>query len=281
MLTSLIRSLTKGGLEFLAAATTLSSPFYDIDCSPLPSVRMMAVDILPASMPLDASNHFSSALEPYLVELIHELRTGEPGSRSAAVKRATIVDNGELTEDHRWLHSLAAPHVENISKEEPIARGPRNNLQKAFADVPSQDLIKETAKKSNPKQILLLGSGMVAQPAVDYLVCKYGAKLMIGMVVLPFSARCSNLAHDVVFPASNSLDELDKLAKPYSDRVETMQVDFSSPGNYEPLIRQADVVIRFVIPAFLGNSQCRLNRLVLLVCYRQICTMKLRRSASS
>jgi alpha-aminoadipic semialdehyde synthase len=200
LLTCLIPSLTKGGLEFLAAATTLSSPFYDIDCSPLPSVRMMAVDILPASMPLDASNHFSSALEPYLVELIHELRTGEPGSRSAAIKRATIVDNGELTEDHKWLHSLAAPHVKNISEEEPIARGLRNYLQRAFADVPSQaaaDLIQETAKKSkksDQKQVLLLGSGMVAQPAVDYLVCKYGAKLMIGWLSCLFCS-CSDLAH--------------------------------------------------------------------------------------
>jgi len=162
---------------------------------------MMAVDILPASMPLDASNHFSSALEPYLVDLIHGLRTGEPGSRSAAIKRATIVENGELTEDHRWLHPLAAPHVKNVSKEEPIARGLRNNLQKASADVPSQDLIKETSKKSkksDPKQVLLLGSGMVAQPAVDYLVCKYGAKLMIGWLSC-LSARCSNLAHDCRF----------------------------------------------------------------------------------
>ncbi len=50
------------------------------------------------------------------------------------------------------------------------------------------------------------------------------------------------------FLASNNSDELDKLAKPYSDRVETMQVDFSNPGNYESLIRQADVVIRFVTP---------------------------------
>ncbi len=192
MTTSLIRSLTKGGLEFLAAATTLSSPFYDIDCSPLPPVRMMAVDILPASMPLDASNHFSSVLEPYLVDLIHELRTGEPGRRSAAVKRATIVENGELTEDHRWLHPLAAPHIKNISREESIAGVLGDYLQKAPTDVPSHaaaDLIQETAKKFkkiDQKQVLLLGSGMVAQPAVDYLVCKYGAKLMIGWCLASF-----------------------------------------------------------------------------------------------
>lgn len=213
------------------------------------------MDILPASMPLDASKHFSSALEPYLMELIHEFRTGEPGRHSAAIKQATIVDNGKLTKDHRWLQQLAAPYLKNTSKGDSIAGVLGDYSQQTPTDVPSHvavDNTQESAKKFkkiNQKNILLLGSGMVAQPAVDFLVCKYGAKLMIGWCYYVFVTIFFIRYH---FSASNNSDELDKLAKPYSDGVETMNVDFSKPENYEALIRLADVVIRFVILKFCG-----------------------------
>jgi alpha-aminoadipic semialdehyde synthase len=57
----------EGGLEFLERSSTLSDPFYKVKVQEgLPEVQMMAVDILPASIPLDASVHFSDGVMRYL-----------------------------------------------------------------------------------------------------------------------------------------------------------------------------------------------------------------------
>jgi alpha-aminoadipic semialdehyde synthase len=61
----------------------------------------MAVDILPSSLPFDASGHFSSVLVPYLRTLLAEYR-GQPPKDEAeeglrkALRGATVVDQGHL-----------------------------------------------------------------------------------------------------------------------------------------------------------------------------------------
>jgi alpha-aminoadipic semialdehyde synthase len=62
---------------------------------------MMAVDILPTSLPLDASTHFSSVLQPYLSALVREYKGMEPRDDDearlrAALARATIAQGGKL-----------------------------------------------------------------------------------------------------------------------------------------------------------------------------------------
>jgi len=132
----------------------------------------MSVDILPASMPMDASKHFSSVLGPYLVGLIEQGLTGQVGDYSSALESATIAKMGHLTKKHEWLRPLVEPYIQEPNKErkkikedggEPVATG-------------------RESRGYGRKRILLLGSGMVAQPVVDYLVCKQGVELMIGML---------------------------------------------------------------------------------------------------
>lgn len=141
-----------GGLEFMTHATTLSSPSFVLQPSPeLPPVRIMSVDILPTAVPSDASEVFSNALMPYLQSIIASY-AGEPaGEFEEAIERATIAKDGHLTEKHAWLGELAAPH--------------------------------------NEKHVLILGSGMVAGPAVDKIARRGDVKVTVGTCLRSMSVR--------------------------------------------------------------------------------------------
>lgn len=138
---------------------------------------MMAVDILPSSLPLDASRHFSQALFPYLMSLIREYQ----GERSTdahreALNKATVTDAGVLVGKHAWL-------------EEPLetwrtGRGATDGM----TEIPSATALNSALKVDRalkdigalPDKVLMLGSGMVAGPAVDE-ICKRGnLELIVG-----------------------------------------------------------------------------------------------------
>ncbi|KAF9530085.1 Saccharopine dehydrogenase-domain-containing protein [Crepidotus variabilis] len=278
----------EGGLEYLSRATTLSAPFYDIDVNSLitssnlpisantssrdfPSVRMMSVDILPASMPLDASKHFSKALRPYLRDLVGEYTfrgsltrkrgygdvdldlAGYEGRYTEALRKATIAQGGMLRGEWKGLlwegvrEFAGAPFggaIESARKAEMKALEDKDKDKVAAKEEEDHPHVKTSVKAGGAtsggggrggvgekKRVLLLGSGMVAQPAVDYLVAKLGVKLVI---------------------ASNSPYELDNLSRPYKTLgdVETVQMEFDDPRKYEHLVRDADVVVS-LLPAFM------------------------------
>ena len=231
---------------------------------------MMAVDILPTAIPIDASKHFSDALFPYLTTLIEEFSLGKNNARSSslsasaekgssivngtegegepssslwghtsALNKATVARGGELMKDHEWLRELVEPHVRlklefeaegmgvgNMVRREASTSLPTGSTTTLQSPLPSssssphlatQEInpgpVKATqsqsaAEASNSaaytlyvsrmaskvaeevnrrsgqslikKRVLLLGSGMVAQPVVDYLVCKAGMEVTIG-----------------------------------------------------------------------------------------------------
>ncbi len=145
-----------GGLEFMNKATTLSSPFFKVQPSDpsLPGVQIMSVDILPTSIPLDASRHFSNALMPYLESAMDWYST-EASSRPGlgkALERATVA------EKHRWLQQgVDKWRAEKAQGVQPAAS---TSLKK--------------------KRVLLLGSGMVAGPAVDHIAQRKDVELVVG-----------------------------------------------------------------------------------------------------
>jgi len=122
----------------------------------------MSVDILPSSLPLDASQHFSGVLMPYLHALIHEYR-GQPGSREhlEALNFATVARNGELQGKHRWL-------------EAPVDKWKATR----HAEVASKTGVAETALRK--KRVLMLGSGMVAGPAVKEICKRSDVEIIVG-----------------------------------------------------------------------------------------------------
>lgn len=156
-----------GGLEFLTRPSTLSDPHYSSRPSSipqhLPGVQMMAVDILPSSLPLDASQHFSDALLPYLQSLINEYK-GKEAVHTKALDAATVARNGVLVGKHAWL-------------EEPLGvwrAGVSATKDAAF------EAEREKELRMRPKKVLMLGSGMVAGPAVDEICRRGDVELVVG-----------------------------------------------------------------------------------------------------
>ncbi|KAJ7459741.1 Saccharopine dehydrogenase-domain-containing protein [Mycena latifolia] len=214
-----------GGLEFMPRSSTLSSPFYKTRPSALPdylpSIQMMAVDILPASIPLDASEHFSTALLPYLKTLIEYYRTGKWDALGPALDQATIAANGKLAEKHYWLQDS----VNKFRIEGPatVTVPPPTNVE-----ITSDDGVVIGSMGMRKKKVLLLGSGMVAGPAVDEIARREDVELLI---------------------ASNSYLEAQRLAKHYTN-VQYRVIDMKEEDSYSTLISEADLVISLLPVGF-------------------------------
>lgn len=177
--------MLQGGLEFLSHPSTLSEPFYSIRQSTipdsLPTIQMMAVDILPSSLPLDASNHFSKALFPYLMSLIREYQ-GEQDKPAyhEALEKATVANGGKLVEKHAWLGEPLAAWKAGVGATDGMTEtSSATTLDSAIlADKASKDI------GALPDKVLMLGSGMVAGPAVDELCKRSNLELIVGQSFL-------------------------------------------------------------------------------------------------
>ncbi len=71
-------------------------------------ILTMAVDILPSELPKEASEGFSTALKPYIPNLVDtDFNVNfEDLKLSAPLKRALILQNGELTPDYKYLEEF-------------------------------------------------------------------------------------------------------------------------------------------------------------------------------
>jgi len=156
-----------GGLEFVSRATTLDSPSYDVN-----GVTVVAVDILPASLPRDASIHFSEKLLRYVRSAVNAYKgiKGEDVEASDALKRATIGSEGRLQPGHEWLaekvEAWRAAQAERTESKRPASA--------------NDDRMRLERVGERKKRVLVLGSGMVAGPAVDELASRSDVKLIVG-----------------------------------------------------------------------------------------------------
>lgn len=201
----------------------------------------MSVDILPASLPLAASNHFSSALLPYLESLIEGYAITTPDTSAPApvrvggdeytraLDRATIAENGKLVGKYRWLQ-------EAVDKFHAVNSGILPNSKKARK---VEQLVGHTGILRK-KRLLMLGSGMVAGPAVDVIAKRGDVQLMIGKYAF-LGCRCAyEFLHGL---AGNSLREVEKLAEEHLN-VRYRVVDVDDHDVVSGLIEESDVVIR-------------------------------------
>lgn len=99
-----------GSVPINIGASSIERPVYGIDrkilqkTTPYQNTRatidVMAVDNLPNELPRDASQHFGVHLEKYV---IHELLNPD----SDIIRRATVCNNGKLTDDYAYLADYA------------------------------------------------------------------------------------------------------------------------------------------------------------------------------
>ncbi|KAI9164371.1 hypothetical protein H9P43_008210 [Blastocladiella emersonii ATCC 22665] len=135
-----------GALEFMSHAAKIDDPWFmynpatgkehkDIGGE---GIQIMSVDILPAELPLESSQYFGDKLLPYLKDLAK-------GKFDAPVlARATIAADGKLLPRHAWLNEKLPKSTSVKSAGAPAAAG--------------------------RQRVVVLGSGFVAGPLVDYLL---------------------------------------------------------------------------------------------------------------
>jgi alpha-aminoadipic semialdehyde synthase len=196
--------------------TTICAPIYQHPLGP----HLMTVEILPAELPRDASKHFSKALGPYLKGLVkaHEMGgslafnagvyEGKKGEEARKIletlDRATIAENGVLRPQHSWLmprveaywtqKGKSRAQLEAVSSGRHVSTSSGDvSVSSADSGLPNTSSTEGSATKPIPsssspskKRILLLGSGMVAKPAVDVFLGREDVRLVVGK----YSAGC-------------------------------------------------------------------------------------------
>ncbi|KAJ3913028.1 Saccharopine dehydrogenase-domain-containing protein [Lentinula edodes] len=288
-----------GGLEFVTHATTLSKPFYKMEhissssngSSPASTsqnppknpVYVQSVDILPASLPVDASKHFSNGLKKYLWGVVRQYASGlevknvafqetrEAETRDeikeveAALKRATIACGGRLAgrfAEEGFLGAKVGAYrakrdataVDNLTG--PFYGGSKRSLSSlssssssSFTTSPASSMLSPpssplpplpTSPKhpKHPKRILLLGSGMVAGPAIRWIMQRIMKEKDVVLVVAG--------------KERGELERLKGLARSIPDNVREMvtfrQVDIAEEDEVRKMVSDVDVVIS-LLPA--------------------------------
>ncbi|KAF8674597.1 Saccharopine dehydrogenase C-terminal domain [Rhizoctonia solani] len=229
----------EGGLEFVTHPTTICAPIYQHPLGP----HLMTVEILPAELPRDASKHFSKALKPYLKGLVRAHERGgalvsDAGNAKdevlATLDRATIAENGTLRPQHSWLMDRVNAHWTqgSISGSASTSAGvalPSRDMETSSVVSSPEAKFSESIKPK--KRVLLLGSGMVAKPAVDVFLGREDIRLVV---------------------ASNNLPEAKALIQSH-DRAEAVKLDVSDQERMVELINGADVIVS-LLPAALHTQ---------------------------
>ncbi|KAG5458902.1 MAG: Saccharopine dehydrogenase-domain-containing protein, partial [Olpidium bornovanus] len=175
-----------------------------------PGLQVLSVDNLPTEFPLEASNHFSECLLPFVKEMVRRQFADCPWFGTTAkenwdhpvLKRAIIAEGGNLAQSYTHL---------------------KRAIEKSVGSSPVE-MVTCTTRGRESKRVLLLGSGMVAGPLVDYLL------------------RIEDV-HVVI--ASNDRSEATSLAKD-RDRTEVVNLDVANAAMVSQLVSRADVVVSLV-----------------------------------
>jgi len=197
----------EGSLEFMSKITTIDDPFFVYDAQHdkihdglkhNDGFLVMSIDNLPAEMAREASNFFGTAL----VDFVRDLATApsdDAAALSPVLRGAIVADRGVLSDPHsqseRLLTSL--------------------NKHGHYRVVEARD-----------RKVLLLGSGMVAQPVVDHLCSLPHTRMTVG----------SLLHHQAA-----------ELVQHHRSKAAAVAVDVLKAGaDLDALVSQHDVVVSLV-----------------------------------
>ncbi|XP_030588201.1 alpha-aminoadipic semialdehyde synthase, mitochondrial isoform X2 [Archocentrus centrarchus] len=232
---------TGGSIEFMNECTTIDKPFcmYDadqhIDHNSVEGngILMCSIDNLPAQLPIEATEYFGDRLFPYIWEMLPSdaMRPMDEEEFSPQVRDAVITSNGKLTPKFEYIEKL------------------RERREKA-----------QIMKKAGMKRVLLLGSGYVTGPVVEYLTRDQGTQVTVASILLnqaeDLAAKYPNTI-PVVLDASIQEGHLDSLVRDH-DLVISML-----PYSFHPLIakhcikrRVNMVTASYLSPAMKALQSC-------------------------
>ncbi|KAM4553072.1 alpha-aminoadipic semialdehyde synthase, mitochondrial isoform 1-T3 [Fundulus diaphanus] len=199
-----------GSIEFMNDCTTIDKPFcmYDadqhIDHNSVEGtgILMCSIDNLPAQLPIEATEYFGDRLFPYIWEMLLSDATKPLNEEefSPQVRDAIITSNGALT-----------PKFEYIEKM-------REKREKA-----------QILKRTGMKRVLLLGSGYVSGPVVEYLTRDEKTQVTVVSVVLK---------------------QAEELAAKYPNTIPIMLDASSQEGHLDSLVKDHDLVISMLPYSF-------------------------------
>uniref|UniRef100_A0A3Q1I166 Uncharacterized protein n=1 Tax=Anabas testudineus TaxID=64144 RepID=A0A3Q1I166_ANATE len=203
---------TGGSIEFMNECTTIDKPFctydadqhIDHDSVEGNGILMCSIDNLPAQLPIEATEYFGDRLFPYIWEMVRHLLISASVSWLSLQWESTavITSNGVLT-----------PKFEYIAKL-------RERREKA-----------QIMKKSGIKRVLLLGSGYVSEPVVEYLTRNEKIQITVG-------------------ESSVLLKQAEELAAKYSNTIPVTLDVSSQEGRLDSLLQDHDLVISMLPYSF-------------------------------
>ncbi|RVE71268.1 hypothetical protein OJAV_G00050070 [Oryzias javanicus] len=213
---------TGGSIEFMNECTTIDKPFcmydadqhIDHDSVEGNGILMCSIDNLPAQLPIEATEYFGDRLFPYIWEMLpsNASRPLEEEDFSPQVRDAIITSNGTLTPKFEYIEKL------------------RERREKS-----------QIMKKTGIKRVLLLGSGYVSGPVVEYLTRDETTQVTVASVLLK---------------------QAEELTVKYPNTIPVMLDASSQEGHLESLVKDHDLVISMLPYSFhpLIAKQCIKNK---------------------
>uniref|UniRef100_A0A665TPW0 Aminoadipate-semialdehyde synthase n=1 Tax=Echeneis naucrates TaxID=173247 RepID=A0A665TPW0_ECHNA len=198
---------TGGSIEFMNECTTIDKPFcmydadqhVDHDSVEGNGILMCSIDNLPAQLPIEATEYFGDRLFPYIWEMLASdaTRPLEEEDFTPQVRDAVITSNGVLTPKFEYIEKL---------------RERRERLSFLFL-----------------LRVLLLGSGYVSGPVVEYLTRDEKTQVTVASVLLR---------------------QAEELAAKYPNTIPVMLDASSQEGHLDSLIKDHDLVISILPYSF-------------------------------
>ncbi|XP_022066877.1 alpha-aminoadipic semialdehyde synthase, mitochondrial [Acanthochromis polyacanthus] len=201
---------TGGSIDFMNECTTIDKPFcmydadqhIDHDSVEGNGILMCSIDNLPAQLPIEATEYFGDRLFPYIWEMLPSdaARPLDEEEFSPQVRDAVITSNGVLTPKFEYIEKL------------------RERREKA-----------EITRKTGMKKVLLLGSGYVSGPVVEYLTRDERTQVTVASVVLK---------------------QAEELAAKYPNTIPITLDVSSQEGHLNSLVKDHDLVISMLPYSF-------------------------------
>lgn len=202
---------TGGSIEFMTECTSIDKPFcmYDadqhIDHESVEGngILMCSIDNLPAQLPIEATEYFGDLLFPYIWEMLSSDATipfEKQDNFSPQVRNAVIASNGKLIPKFEYIQKL------------------RESRERA-----------QILKMSGKKRVLLLGSGYVSGPVIEYLTRDAGTQVTVASVML---------------------NQAEQLANSYRNTIPVMMDIATQEERLSSLVQDHDLVISLLPYAF-------------------------------
>ncbi|XP_066580132.1 alpha-aminoadipic semialdehyde synthase, mitochondrial [Amia ocellicauda] len=201
---------TGGSIEFMSECTSIDRPFcmydadqhIDHDSVEGNGILMCSIDNLPAQLPIEATEYFGDRLFPYVGEMLSSDASLplEQQEFSAQVRDAVIASNGKLTPKFEYIHKLR----ESRERELILKMGGR-------------------------KRVLLLGSGYVSGPVIEYLTRDKDIQVTV---------------------ASASRDQAEELANKYPNTIPVLLNVINQENRLVSLVKNHDLVISLLPYSF-------------------------------